>query len=109
MNDKTLYTISEDEYLKHLIKVNNVKRNTWQLLFNEPHTTESHTIFLLCEIYAAASHLEILLEELEDFFDAKEQVFYLEDDQMVKLSVLLSSSAMVKRELLKSGVSLSTH
>jgi hypothetical protein len=107
--NSVFYTISEEKYLEYLREIGNTKNNVWQLLFNEPHAATGDVVPLLCEQYATLFQFEKFLEEIEDSFSAEDQIFYLDQKQIVKLSILVGSTVTVRDELLKSGFSIMTH
>lgn len=107
--NNVFYTISEDKYLEYLNEIGNVKNNVWQLLFNESYAASGDVVPLLCEQYATLFQFEKFLEEIEDSFSAEGQIFYLNQKQIVKLTILVGSMATVRDELLKNGFSLMTH
>ena len=105
-----VYAFSEDKYIEYMNKIYLEKQVVNNLLFSEPYISDNMSArALLCEQYASCHHLEVLLEEFEDSFDAEAQEFYISEDQATIFTVLLSSLVNTKEELLKKAVSLSYH
>jgi hypothetical protein len=107
---KVIYSFSEDEYINYMNKLYLDKQAADILLFGEPCLPGDDSVkALLCEQYTACFYFEKLLEELEDTFVAKDGMFYLDNKQATRFTLLLFTLAQVKEELLKNTVSLSYH
>ena len=109
-NKKLVYSFSEDEYINYMNKLYQDKQAVNIFLFDEPYLSGNMTVrALLCEHYTACYYFENLLEELEDTFVTKDGVFYLDEKQATRFSLLLYTLTQTKEELLKNTVSLSYH
>jgi hypothetical protein len=109
-NKKLMYSFSEDEYINYMNKLYQDKQAVNIFLFDEPHLSDKMTVrALLCEHYVACYYFENLLEELEDTFVIQDGMFYLDEKQATRFSLLLYTLVQTKEELLKNTVSLSYH
>ena len=107
---KVIYSFSEYEYINYMNKLHLDKQAADILLFDGPDFTGDTCVrALLCEQYTACYYFERLLEELEDSFVTKDGIFYLNEEQTTRFTLLLFTLAQVKEELLNNAVSLSYH
>jgi len=107
-----VYEVKEDFWWKYIIKIENDRKITANLLFESggdslPVRVET----LLCEYHALLGKLEELLDEMDDreFFVKERKSFLVTEAQGMEFSLLLAALINVKEKLKDFNYSLNFH
>ena len=107
-----VYEVKEDFWWKYIIKIENDRKITANLLFESggeglPVRVET----LLCEYHALLGKLEELLDEMDDreFFVKERKSFLVSEAQGMEFSLLLAALINVKENLKDFNYSLNFH
>jgi len=107
-----VYEVKEDFWWKYIVKIENDRKITTNLLFEpgaEPHPIRVET--LLCEYHALLGKLEELLDEMDDaeFFVKKRKSFLVSEAQGIEFTLLLTALVNTKEKLKDLNYSISLH
>jgi hypothetical protein len=107
-----VYEVKEDFWWKYIMKIENDRKITANLLFESggdslPVRVET----LLCEYHALLGKLEELLDEMDDreFFVKERKSFLVSEAQGMEFSLLLAALINVKENLKDFNYSLNFH
>ena len=107
-----VYEVKEDFWWKYIIKIENDRKITTNLLFeSDADSLPARVETLLCEYHALLGKLEELLDEMDDqeFFVKERQSFLVSEVQGMEFSLLLAALINVKENLKDFNYSLNFH
>ena len=107
-----VYEVKEDFWWKYIMKIENDRQITANLLFDQradPLPVKIET--LLCEYHALLGKLEELLDEMDDqeFFVKERKSFLVSEAQGMEFTLLLSALVGTKEHLRDLNYSISFH
>ena len=107
-----VYEVKEDFWWKYITKIENDRKITTHLLFEQPDDFLPLKVeTLLCEYHALLGKLEELLEEMDDseFFVKKRKSFLVTETQGMEFALLLARLINVKENLKDFNYSINFH
>jgi len=107
---ETVFVLSEEKYFEYLDKVERQEKILKHYLLKDTFFHENDEIIaLLCEYLSLLDHMKIILEDIEEQHEEKNEFFYLASDQALQFTVFFEGAVTTKELLTSKNVSLSLH
>ena len=110
-NNVKLYTITEEAFLRYLLKIDIDKTILTNVLFEEGKKPPQDILVNLCEYFVVTISLEDILNDIDspDFFNEKQKCYYVTDEIVARFSMMLEALVTLKQMLSRKGFSISLH